>query len=237
MLLLAACTPDPDPQPAEPLEGFWAHLRAAIALNTERQPIYEEMTGGASGELSEILISTERLLEPTAKDFDARAAPFHEEGIYVVAGDFVPMDDVLDVHTSPTWGGDWTDALAGELAEAVAGLAAANPADFDGVCAEALVALERLDSLEATHGVHLAMTRHSIESVAYAALHAPGYAEASGGRTTELSRDLVDTQLEAVRLHVPEEFDERAAPIHALGAGILVNDVPRIPFVEEYTGR
>jgi hypothetical protein len=31
-----------------------------------------------------------------------------------------------------------------------------------------------------------------------------------------------------------QAFDQRAAALHAMGVGILLNDFPRIPFAEEY---
>jgi hypothetical protein len=211
-----------------------AHLEAAIALNTERRPVYSSMTLGASEELSDILISSERVLLPTARELDAQALPFNEEGIPVVTGDFVPMDDVAAVDAPPRWGGPWTEALEAELAAAVAGLAAADASDFATVSAAAAAALASIDALEPAHEVHLAMSRHTVESVGFAALHAIDYAARSEGRTTALSRELVSAQLAAIRVGVAAELDERAAPIHARGAGILVNDVPVIPFLEEY---
>jgi len=232
MLPLLACTPDPEPEP-EPY-GFRAHLDEAIALNLERMPLYGDMTDGASLELSELLIASERLLLDLAEDFDTRAAPFQAQGIPIVAADFVSMEDIGEPTDPPRWAGPWTDALEADLERALAGLNDAEADDFEGVCVEARSALWAIDDLEGEHEVHLAMTRHVVESAAYAALHAIDYAEASNGDTVSLSTDLVAIQLDALPWRLHEALDQRATTIHREGAGILVNDLPHIPFLEEY---
>jgi len=233
--LLSACTSDPDPYVSEPVAyGFEAHLEEAIALNKERGPIYGDMTGGASLALSEMLISSERIALFVAVDLDARARPFWAEGIPVVAADFVSMEGVAEVDEPPTWTGGWSASVAIELADVLAGLAGTDAGDFEAICADADEVLIQLDQLEAEHAVHLAMTRHVVESSAFAALHAMDYAERSDGRTEDLSRDLIGAQLQILQWGVAQAFDQRAAALHAMGVGILINDFPHIPFAEEY---
>lgn len=214
--------------------GFVAHLDEAIALNTERQPLYAGITDLASGPLSQVLIGSEQIALGPAAGFDERAEPFHAEGIAIVAADFVSMKHVAKWDRPPTYTGPWTDDVERLLGNAVEPLIATPPGDFEAICAEACDALGRIDELEAEHGVHLAMTKHVIESLGFGALHAIAYSEESGGRTDALAEELAGTQMEPLELGLAQYFDEEAAPIHALGAGIIVNDVPRIPFLEEY---
>jgi hypothetical protein len=221
--------------------GFAEHLREAIALNTARQPLYSAATEGRSVALSALLISGEESLLPLAMDFDRRARAFHLRGIPIVADDFVSMFGV-PAHDAPIpRRGALTDEARGALAAALEPMRTVDPADFREVCDVAYQALLDLEAIEHTYDVHFAMTKHLLESPAIAALHAIEYAALSGGQTIELSRDLIASQLE---LPMEQDLglivDSLANQYHRVGIGIIVNDVPHIPFVEEYesaTGR
>ena len=72
------------------------------------------------------------------------------------------------------------------------------------------------------------MVRHLLESIGLAAVNATRFAELSAGRTRCLSRNLL--LFEAKGLRTAVTLDRRAQEVHALGFGIIVNDVPSIPF-------
>ena len=167
--------------------GFAEHLNEAIALNTERQPLYHAATDGGTVGLSQLLISSERALLTTAEEFDGRALASHAEGIPIVAADFVSMAGV-PAHDAPI-------AHHGFLSEEARSAAA--------------TALDPLRTVEP--------------------------AEFQEGWTAELSADLVAYQLE---LPMEQDLgllvDAEANQHHMEGVGIIVNDVPHIPFAEEY---
>lgn len=70
-----------------------------------------------------------------------------------------------------------------------------------------------------------------LESLGLAALHAPQYLEQSGGETEKLAKQLVGVQLWLADTGI--YMDKLAQGCHAMGAGIIVNDVPEIPFLAE----
>ena len=76
------------------------------------------------------------------------------------------------------------------------------------------------------------MTRHVAESVGLAALNGSHYAAASGGATTRLSERLIRSQLTAFASSL--WMDRQAQMQHARGVGILVNDLPHIPFEAQW---
>ncbi|MCU0663832.1 MAG: hypothetical protein MUC50_16075 [Myxococcota bacterium] len=218
--------------------GFEAHLLEAIAINEERKILYSERTGGQSELLSDLLIGSENALLPLARELDAAAEPFQEAGIPIISADFVPMSEIAPSDTPPKHRGELTASIKNEAAALIAPLAKLNPADFEAVCAAAEQALSSLEELEELHDVHLAMTRHLLESAAYAALHAIEYERLSDGATKELSRRLVAEQLIAPsRDALGPMADQMANSAHQLGVGIIVNDVPAIPFLAEYKSR
>ncbi|MBW2526367.1 MAG: hypothetical protein JRI23_19460 [Deltaproteobacteria bacterium] len=230
------CTSSDESEPQGPAAyGFEEHLREAIALNTERKPIYGELTDGATAPLSYLLIASEEALLEDARSFDERARPFQAQGIPIVANDFVSMTQVA-AHDAPIpHQGHWEPQVRDDAREALTPLLAVDPGQFEEVCALIYEALHALEGLEGAYDVHLAMTKHMLESAGLAALHAIDYAEQSDGATTTLSADLVAFQLVGpVQDDVGLTVDWLVAPFHELGVGIIVNDVPLIPFVAEY---
>lgn len=79
------------------------------------------------------------------------------------------------------------------------------------------------------------MTRHMLESIGISACHSIDYAEESGGRTLLLSKTLVLSQVWGLALSLG--IDAKAQACHALGAGIIENDLPHIPFEQTWRSR
>lgn len=230
------CTSSDEPEPTNPAGyGFEEHLREAIALNTERKPIYAALTDGATAPLSYLLIASEEALLEDARSFDERARPFQTGGIPIVANDFVSMT-LVAAHDAPVpHQGHWEPQMRDEATAALAPLLTVDPKQFEDVCHLIYGALQALEELEDAYDVHLAMTKHMLESAGLAALHAIDYAEQSRGQTTTLSADLVAFQLVGpVRDDVGLTVDWLVAPFHEQGVGLIVNDVPPIPFIAEY---
>ncbi len=217
-------------------QGFWTHLADAIRINSARKPLYMARTGGRSRSLSAELIATERLCLPIAAYFDWRGRSFEHRGIPVVSGAFVPMQ-LAPAETRPHYSGR---AGADTIAAAQALLAstgrrvgaALRGPDFRAaaqICVDTLVSLE---ALERESGSHFAMCKHLVESLGLGALCAIECDVRSGGRTVRLSRDLVAIQILA--LGKAADADRRAQEFQAMGVGILVNDMPAIPFLKRW---
>lgn len=217
--------------------GFVAHLRDAIALNEARRPNYDARTNGASRGLSRRLVLYERVCLPWAWWVDRRARRWNERGVMIVAADFVSMANVRDPAAPPPRSGRATDAQAGALsARLKAFRAAVKRADdagrFDEVARLSAELLREVEATEARDGCSWAMTRHVVEQVGYAALNALTWRARSGGATDDLARRVVW----GLRLGTGAcvGLDRRAQACHALGVGVLVNDLPEIPLLVSY---
>lgn len=220
------------------MESFRQHLESAIEINETRKPYYAEASQDISLPLSRQLIAWERALLPFAGFMDKQAAPFQARGIPIVAGDFVPMAPLPVAAAPPRYRKIASDQVCARLAAQLRQLrrymsSKVRQGDYLAACSAAAVFLHDLEGLETQIESHFEMTRHLVDSVAFAALHAPLYLEASHGDTEGLSRRLIMSQLQSLRrcLH----FDQMAQASHAMGVGILVNDLPRIPFLTEWT--
>jgi hypothetical protein len=206
------------------------HLREAAAINKQRMPLYDSLTGGRSRGISRRLIWTERLALVAAWYVDWRAKTFQREGIRIVCDDFVPMAN--------------TPAFQPRAADPPPPLSAFAPADarrirraverarrrggFPAASAVLEREIERLSGAPAYH----CMLRHLLESALRISNQAPRYAAEARARGLAaspegLSRTLLDLHLstlgEAARL------DVRAAPLQAEGIPIICQDVPPIP--------
>ncbi|MCO5172313.1 MAG: hypothetical protein M9894_38940 [Planctomycetes bacterium] len=212
--------------------GFARHLREAIALNQARRPLYEQRTGGASGALSRRLVRLERLSLPWATWIDWRARSWNRRGVMVVAGDFVAMENVLDPATPPPRQGRATDAQLDAVEARLKAFRrdtgrALDAGRFDEVARLGAALLRELEESEAAWGCSLAMSKHVVEQIGYAGLNALTWRAESDGKTDGLARSFI----KGLRLALDSSVgvDRQAQASHALGVGIIVNDVPEIP--------
>lgn len=234
LLLLCAAAPAAHGQPVEGAEApesrcMERHLREAAALNRERMPLYDSLSGGRSRAISRRLIWTERMAIPVAWYLDWRAREFQRAGIRIVCDDFVPM-----AHT-PAFRARADDPPP---------LSAFAPADARGIRRRVERALDRgsfpaasealaeeLRRLEEAPQFHC-MLRHLLESALRISNGGPVYAaqaEDRGvrGSPLELSRSLLELHL--AMLGEGARLDRRAAPLQAEGIPIICQDVPPIP--------
>jgi len=219
------------------MNGFYVHLVDAIIVNKRRRIQYAERTGGRTRRLSSFLIWFERLTLPLAWWIDRRARPFNARGIPIVESDFVSMELIRAADAPPRY-----RKVAPESAfqEVRAGLdrirAAARAAipvdDYRAVAHAAHAFLEEIKAIEARVESHFCMTRHFVESLGIASANATDYSARTGGEINAFVRFFLDTQIFGLRF--VEYFDRRAQPFHAEGVGIVLNDIPDIPFDAAY---
>jgi len=215
-----------------PFHGFEAHLREAIDINSERMVLHAA-SGRDVRTLYRALITAEKALRPVARSIDALAAPFVADGIPVVEADFVSMDG-LPTYDAPTTAAPMTAAERNAAQDIVADLVWATAfQDLDTVTVHADEALAALAALEARAGVWFPMTRHVIESTGLAALHGMQHNCDSDGGTRTVVDVLVKSQLLGLTTLDATWFDEVANPHHVAGVGVLINDLPAIPFEAE----
>lgn len=235
---LRAIPAEVHPQAAPPLEeGFAQHLKDAIALNRSRRDVYDRLSGGESRALSNRVILLEQLTLPAAHALDLWAKRYQKQGIPVMQEDFVPMQDVRSPFAPPRFRGV---ASASEAAAVDARLdayrktlsQALNRNDFTAIAEASYALLEALEATETETRTHWAMTKHLVESLGLAAMNAIGHAERSGGETQRLSRTLI--RFQSLGLMGSVSIDRKAQAFHQRGIGIVVNDVPSIPFAERW---
>lgn len=219
--------------------AFYLHLKEAIQINQQRKPWYRQQTQGKSAAVSRLLIMSEKMSLPIALYFDWRARKLNQQGIAVVAQDFVPMDDILPPDTPPLYIQQANPAHIKVAQKLVKDFnrqvkTALKNYDFGAACAATKDVLQQVEQLEHHAQAHFAMLKHLLESVGFAAVNAIEYTQQSQGASRKLSSQLVSIQLTGLPIAV--KVDARAQKIHQLGVGIVVNDVPPIPFLGQWKG-
>ncbi len=217
--------------------GFVGHLIDAIGVNSGRARHYARLSEGRTWPLSLRLIGAEALLVPAAWVFDLWGGAFHGEGWPAVAGDFASMQAIPAAERPfagfrPPPPGVWTD-LADEVAFYGRVIQAATAEqDFRLVCMACEALMDTIDRLSTTHGLPLPMSRHVVESLGFAAVHALDLGRQSRGATNGLYASFLGFQAMGIQAGI--DLDQAALPVHADGVPILVNDLPHIPFREAW---
>ncbi len=218
--------------------AFYRHVLGGLRVFRERGGVYERLSQGASRKITRRVMLFQRVFLPLAWLVDRRAHRFQRRGIPIIKADLMPVAGLPDPETPPKWRGrlapDPAKRLAAELG-AFKSLfrARVKTADFAGAAAAAHRTLRLVRDLESREGCHLAMTAHFLESLGLCALHADRYARESGGGTLPLSKAFLNVQLFPFGGTLAVDLEGQS--LHARGIGILVNDVPAIPFEQEYS--
>ncbi len=209
------------------------HLIDAIDLYSDRMVSYAEVTDGQSDKLFNRLLLLERLSLGMSRLFDMRAYPYAQRGIPIVTADFVPMSDNLGFGAllPPTL--PLNESHLTLIRAKVADMSSLD-CDFHKVTQRSAEILYWIEDFESANSVHLALFKHMVESIGVSALHAIDYSEQSGGDTQKLSCDMVKFQIAAMKTPHLIWLENEANKFHQMGVGILVNDLPRIPFLAEY---
>lgn len=209
------------------------HVWEAIRLNVARGRGYAAITAGESRPLTRRLVLLELLCLVPLAWFDWRARKFQRRGIPIIAADFTSMTRVNPADAPIRFQGIASEGvwrkLAAELREfRAAADRAVVGAGFREVARLTSARLHSVEQREEELQCLFPMTRHLLESVGIFACHAVEYAAQSGGDTVALSKSFLRFHLRGVGLGI--DLDRRAQACHALGAGIIENDVPAIPF-------
>ncbi len=218
-------------------EGFADHLSAAIALNRKRRDVYDRLSGGASRSLSNTLIALEFASLPAAHALDLWAKRFQAQGISVLKDDFVSMQNVPSPFAPPRWKEVASDQDASQVEKWLGDYrkrisTALDENDFSGIAQASYDLLSRLEGAESESRTHWAMSKHLVESLGLSAMNAISYADQSGGETLRLSRAIIRYQ--SLGLMGAVGIDRQAQTLHQRGIGILVNDIPQIPFAQNW---
>jgi len=223
----------PRTEPHAETTDLTTHLADAVALNGRRAVTYAKRSKGRSLLLSALMITSEAIAIPLAWWFDRQARALNAKGISIMTGDFHDMGAARSSDAAPKYTKVADRAsfrtvrstlkqLRGDIASPM------KRGDFHRVAELTYAAIHSVDAQEKAQQAHFAMTRHVLESLGMVALNGARYQRDSGGESTSLSRSVLKSH--ALVLRATLLIDKLAQRRHAEGIGMIVNDVPPIPF-------
>ena len=218
------------------MDGFTKHLVDAIKVNIKRRKQYAKLTNNKSKSLSNQLIIAEIFILPIAFLIDLWAKKYNKKGIPIVVNDFASMDHILPFDKKTIYTNELTDAELKlwqenlmKVKREINNLLKQN--NFYAISILLKNKLLNIIEFEKEKKIHFAMTKHLLESLGLIAINSIDYSKQSVGETSHLSKTLIYIHL--IGLNFVLSFDRKAQKIHKMGVGIIVNDVPEIPFIEK----
>jgi hypothetical protein len=230
--VLSIATPADGASHEENSGCFRKHLREALAINHERQPMYEQISNYRSTEISSQLIAGERLAifgSYLFYNFDAAAEEYQARGINIVCDEFVSMSltPAFRAQTLPL-----PNLAAFQTLDPRSVQKEFRRALRIGMPEVETVARRLLREISDGEKGFNCMTKHLIESIGRIASLAPGHVEKARllglGSPLSISEDMIRSHLTMVKSAV--QLDTLAAPVQAEGIAIICQDVPPIHF-------
>ncbi len=204
------------------------HLQEAIALNSLRKDLYGNLTEGASLEISEQLIASEKSLLVLLQSMRPMLKYWWKRNILVTCLEFSPMAETPEFSpqfkVSPPAVSTvaWLDPLKVTIALQKK-LMSDGLAGVENIARSELQALEYPDHFQC-------MSKHLLESIAKTAQVGEQLGQASKDKkilsSIPISYSLIQGQI--LNLGAAREIDEATFAIHQKGIPIICNDVPPI---------
>lgn len=211
---------------------FRDHMKEAIKINTERKQRYADLSQGKSLEISEKLISFEKLLlffSYTFANFDYVSDRFEKYGVHITCDDYVSMSTVTVFNEFwPQGVPELSNYVDFNIKAAKKKLYKAyfDNEDLKAVLDETLGLLKRIEKEPRFN----CMVRHALESIAQISMMAPKQEEALSKvyqtGAMALAREMAYGHI--FMLDTFHELDQMAAPLSAQGLPILCQDIPVI---------
>ena len=217
---------------------FSEHVIEAINVNKQRAKYYADRSKGQTQKLSKLYTTLETAILPMAAIFDRWAEKLCQKGIPVMKNDFVSMKDLPTPDTCPARMGRLNQTGLNDYRHAFkdfrkSAYAAAWRKDFVCLQIHAISALHKLKALQQIHHCNLTLSIHLIESIGLAARNADQLKQQhkSHKEIDAFYRAFILSQIFGTRMFA--NIDLQAQYFHQAGIGIIVNDLPRIPFPEK----
>lgn len=213
-----------------------AHLTTAISLNETRKPIYGKLSAGKSLPLSRKLILATKTLIPFAKSLDKYERRLNQEGIPLMQENLIPLQDLPNPKIPSQYRVIISKPEAYHLKMHIKYFTREikqlrKEQELRKICLLSANMLAQIEAWEKHYACHLSMTKYLMSSMGYSALKGISHVTHED-QSRNLSSRLIKGHLFLLPWSIP--FDRKAQSIQAMGVGFLVNDLPKVPFMEAW---
>jgi len=196
---------------------FAEHVVEAININKQRAVYYAERSKGQTKGLSRLYTSLEYAILPVAKIMDHLATKYQQAGIPVLVNDFVSMDAIAPANQPLL--------RTGALNKGGLKLFKKILSDYRR---ETFAAAMKKDFAMVKFYCNVALSIHLIESIGMAARNAAELSRITNGKTDGFYRAFIILQNSGITGF--SRVDIKSQAFHQHDIGIIVNDLPAIPF-------
>lgn len=217
--------------------SFTHHTISALKVNSKRKKYYASLTNGSSKFITFILNCFSIIMLPITFFVDIYANKFIKKGVKILQNDFVELTEI-NLKTKAV---ERTNAFSNDVYKQVDNIRknyisairkSLRKKELFDVCILSAEFLQNISLVEIENNCNIPMTKHIVESIGFNALHGIKYSKQSYGKTLKLSIFLI-------RLHVCgllnslKLIDKPSQKFFSKGVGIVINDIPKIPFLDE----
>lgn len=215
-------------------KGFREHFKEAAEINKIRKIYYSQRTAGKSNFVSFLMIFFERILYPVAWYIDIRAKKFNKKGCLIVVNDFVSLENITAPDVEPIFCNRIQFSDLKKLFKKLFYLRKKiyfrlrRKYDFKAVCTLVAFQIVEIENIEKEKEINFAMIKHILDSIGFASENAIEYTKTGDIKTKKFASHFIKIQTLGTILSPVIDF--YASKIHNLGCGIVINDIPKIPF-------
>lgn len=217
---------------------FTHHTKSAIVINKRRKKYYSDLSNGKTNKISFWLIFFSYLLLPFCNFIDLKGRKLQKYDSNILRNDFRELTEISEysqeilrknIITIKSY--KQIDNFRIKYIKKIRKNLKNN--DLQKICFATKEFIELIEDTENKENCNLPMTKHLAESIGYQALHGITYAQKSNNKTLKLTKFLI-------RIHIWGLFnsmnllDKKCQNFYKNGIGIVLNDVPTIPFLFEF---
>lgn len=210
--------------------AFSFHILHAITINIVRLFYYGIKSKGKSLILSFCLITSELFTLPLALFFDIWALPKQLLGSSILSIDFVSMSHIEKASKKMTpslpFQKNQLHSLI-KITQKVTSLLK-EATDYLEIYPALVKEIDKLIALEKKSQCHFQMTKHMLESVTGIIWNQKNRSFEEQKKVKTLFQFLIRSHIQSFSLAIL--FDRLAHPLHEKGIGILIHDIPEIPY-------
>lgn len=217
---------------------FTHHTKSAIKVNKNRKKYYSDLTNGKSKSITFLLNTLSYLMLPIIFFIDISAKRFTQKGIKILENDFIELSEInqkdksvekLDIINFENY--NYVNNKRINYIKSVKALLKTQ--NLLEICHKSSDFIESIEKIEKKGNCNIPMTKHIVESIGFNVLHGIEYSKQSNGKTLHLSNLII-------RLHILglnnslNWIDKKCQVFFQNNVGIVINDIPSIPFVTEW---
>ncbi|MBN2892069.1 MAG: hypothetical protein JXL97_09395 [Bacteroidales bacterium] len=217
---------------------FTHHTISAIKINNQRKKHYSSLTNGKSRFISNTLKFCSVLMIPFTLIIDLYSKKFNKFELKILENDFIQLSEI-NIENKPIERqniiseADYikVNKLRKEYLKTIK--QQLKQKKLIELCENSAKFIRQIEMIEKEGNCNIPMTKHIAESIGFNALHGIEYSNRSFKKTLNFTIFIEKFQLlglyNSLRL-----IDKRCQLFFQSGVGIVLNDIPSIPFLKEW---